>query len=172
VRVLFLRGAFDATSAADAARMLWHYAFGLPAVSVTFLLTGAFLATGVAAAPAIVRAALLTANVALNWAWLERMQVAGIPLAWSLMYMMNAVCLLGLSARRHPELAAGRLALAMGAVGAAALAGGAGASALLGTPEGAGRALDVLRLAVVGAAAAGASAVAWQACARLLRDDP
>lgn len=104
VRTLFLRGAYGADRAADAATMLWHYAFGLPAVSVAYLLTGAFLAAGDAMGPALVRAAWLTANVALNYAWLPYMGVAGIPLAWSLMWMGTAAVLLGIAVRRFPGL--------------------------------------------------------------------
>jgi putative peptidoglycan lipid II flippase len=104
VRVLFQRGAFGADRAADAATMLWHYAFGLPAVSVAYLLTGAFLAAGDAMGPALVRAGWLTANVALNYAWLSWMGVAGIPLAWSLMWMGTAAVLFAIALRRFAGL--------------------------------------------------------------------
>ena len=161
VRVLFQRGAFGAQNVADAARMLWHYAFGLPAVSVTFLLTGAFLAQGVATTPALLRAVLLTGNLALNWAWLERMQVAGIPLAWSLMYVVNALCLLALASRRHPELRGARVLGASLAVSAAALAAAALVAQVPGGGPDAPRLAALARLAAIGAAAAGASAAAF-----------
>lgn len=155
VRTLFQRGAFGPEHVADAARMLWHYAFGLPAVSVTFLLTGAFLAQGIATQPALIRAGLLTANLALNWAWLERMQVAGIPLAWSLMYLANALVLLSMAGRRHPELGAARVLAASSAVALAAVGGAALAAAAPLT--------GIVRLAAIGLAAALASGAMFRA---------
>lgn len=162
VEVLFKRGAFGAEQVTGAARMLWHYAFGLPAVSVTFLITGAFLAQGVATTPALVRAVLLTANILLNWAWLDAMQVAGIPLAWSLMYIANALVLLALAARRHPSLGGARV---LGSAAAVSLASVAAATLVgaLWPAIAASRLVAIARLAAIGGAAAAASAATFLA---------
>ncbi|MBI4864098.1 MAG: murein biosynthesis integral membrane protein MurJ [Candidatus Riflebacteria bacterium] len=132
VRLLFQRGAYGPAEVADAARMLWLYALSLPAVSGSFLLSGALLATGDALTPALVRAALLTGNIVLNFAWLPWLGSGTIPLCFSLMYLANVATLLVWMGFRQRLFKTAEVACRLVAPVGVALVAGYAASCALG----------------------------------------
>lgn len=152
VRILFQRGAFGLKESSDAATLLWYYALGLPAVSACYLLTSAFLATGDALSPALIRATVLTGNIGLNFHYLSSWGLATIPLCFTLMYVANTTALLLLIGRRTPTFRPGRIVGLVLFTVVITVASGLLARQSLVTwlPEGSTRLVELSRVALLG----------------------
>jgi putative peptidoglycan lipid II flippase len=131
LRLLFHRGAFDATSAMLTAAALAAYALGLWAFAAAEIPVRAFYAMQDTRTPVAVALAAVALNIALGWLLVGRgLGVAGLGLAFSTANIFEAVILLVLLGRRIGGL--GRsFHLAVTAMALAAFAAGGTAFALL-----------------------------------------
>lgn len=100
VRVLFERGAFDASDTQATAVALLFFSLGLPAVAVTELLQRAYFALQDTRSPMWVGAGTVALNVILNFALVGPLAHGGLALATSLAATAGAVALLAGLRRR------------------------------------------------------------------------
>ncbi|MEN9937338.1 MAG: hypothetical protein RLZZ387_3917 [Chloroflexota bacterium] len=122
LRLLFQRGAFDASSAALTASALTAYALGLWAFAAAEIPVRAFYAMQDTRTPVAVALGAVAVNVVLAW-WLLRqgLGVAGLGLAFSAANVLEAIALLALLRRRLGGLGRG-FVRATGSMALAALA--------------------------------------------------
>jgi putative peptidoglycan lipid II flippase len=100
LRILFQRGAFDATATAATASALAAYAVGLPAFVLVKVLAPAFFARQDTATPVRIAAAAMVANAALTVALMVPLAHVGNALATSVAGWINAAGLLVMLHRR------------------------------------------------------------------------
>jgi putative peptidoglycan lipid II flippase len=129
VRLLYQRGAFDATSTTLTSQALGFYALGLAAYAAAEILVRTFYAMQDTRTPVYVGVGAVLVNVALGWALLRARPALGmLALAFSVANTLEALGLLWLLRRRLGGLggdfatAIGRMLLATLATGAALLA--------------------------------------------------
>ena len=100
VRVLFERGAFDATSTHATALAVTAYAFGVPAYVMVKVLAPAFFARKDTKTPVRIAIVALVANIVLNLALMGPMAHVGLALATALAAWLNAGALAWVLVRR------------------------------------------------------------------------
>ena len=93
VRLLFERGAFDATSTAKTAFALAFYSWGLLPVGILVLFNRAFYAAKDTITPMLVTLLTMFTNIVLNWALMGPLQHGGIALGTAISMYIGAVCL-------------------------------------------------------------------------------
>jgi putative peptidoglycan lipid II flippase len=126
LRLLFQRGAFDASSAALTAAALTAYALGLWAFAAAEIPVRAFYAMQDTRTPVGVALAAVVLNIALGWLLLRGgLGVAGLGLAFSAANIFEALLLLVLLGRRVGGLGRPFLSAASAMAFAALAAGGA-----------------------------------------------
>jgi putative peptidoglycan lipid II flippase len=101
MRGLFMRGAFDAQSAAASGAVLAAYAVGLPAVVLIRSAVAAFFARHDTATPLIASFSGIAVNLLLKLALFSSMGAAGLALATAVGAWVNVTLLVLLAWRRH-----------------------------------------------------------------------
>lgn len=91
VRLLFERGAFDATATAATATALWFYALSVAAMSACSVLTYTFLSLRDAMLPLWAGLAGLAVNIVLDYLLVGRMHHAGLALGNTAGFFINTV---------------------------------------------------------------------------------
>lgn len=136
LRLLFLRGAFDAASAALTAAVLAAYALGLWAFAAAEIPVRAFYAMQDTRTPVAVALGAVALNIGLAWGLLRlQLGVAGLGLAFSAANVFEATTLLLLLSRRLGGLGAG-FGRASAGMALATLAFGAALAGLLAVSQG------------------------------------
>lgn len=115
------RGKFDANAVALTARALGMYAVGLSALAVLGILQRAFYALSDSVTPFRVGAATLVLRIALNVILMQSLLHAGIALSASISTILGAGVLLGLLARRLPNVRLAELGVYLARCGVIAL---------------------------------------------------
>jgi putative peptidoglycan lipid II flippase len=100
VRVLFERGAFDATATVETAEALVAFAIGLPAFVLIRVLQPGFFAREDTVTPTVFAAISVVVNVGLSLLLFPRLQHTGIAIATSVSAWGNAIMLGAWLARR------------------------------------------------------------------------
>jgi putative peptidoglycan lipid II flippase len=98
--LVYERGAFDRQSTLEAASVLMHFGWGLPAATLISVLRPGFYAREDMRAPMWFAAANVSTNIALSLLLFPRIGVAGIAIATSCGQWLNAVLLGGVLWRR------------------------------------------------------------------------
>jgi putative peptidoglycan lipid II flippase len=170
MRALFVRGAFDASAAAQSATALVAYGVGLPAFVLVRCVVPSFYARGDTATPVRATVVSVAANIGMKIAlvWGLDLGVAGIALGTSFGAWVNFAMLAFMARRRRILVATPELKRAIVPVAATAVAaavgffGGAELAARLGN----GSLPDLAAFTIAGFCGAGAYAAAVLALRR------
>lgn len=130
IRLVFQRGAFDAESTSITAVALLFYSFGIVAYCISPILKVSFFSIQDTLTPLKISAALVAANVVLDYSLMQVLGHAGIALSTSLVMSLGAVALWILLQKRIGPLAGREIASSLGRVLLAALLIGFGLRAL------------------------------------------
>ncbi len=114
------RGKFDVNAVGMTGSALAMYAIGLIAMALLNILQRAFYALSDSVTPFIVGAATMILHIALNWVLMQVLLHAGIALSASLCTILGTLVLIGLLARRLPNIQTRALAIHLVRCGALA----------------------------------------------------
>ena len=151
MRLLFERGAYDATDTAASAGALATYALGLPAFVLVKILQPGFFARKDTTSPVVIAAISVVLNLILNLILMQYFAHVGLALATSIAAFANAGLLWVLLRRRTGFRLDPRSRRRLPGILAAAAVMGAGLAAAMGSLEGTSAAI-VVPAAVVGGA--------------------
>jgi putative peptidoglycan lipid II flippase len=115
------RGKFDVNAVGMTGSALAMYAIGLIAMALLNILQRAFYALSDSVTPFVVGAATMLLHIVLNWVLMQSLLHAGIALSASLATILGTLGLIGLLARRLPNIPARDLAMYLARCGAIAL---------------------------------------------------